>query len=112
MGNVKKTVEGRAKLGVEVFAEALLVVPKTLAENSGYDAQEVIIDLCDEHDKGNVVGLDVTTGEPLSPSTAGIYDNYIVKRQTISAAPVIASQLLLVDEIMRAGMNMRGKGGP
>ena len=28
-----------AKRGVEAFAEAMLVIPKTLAENSGYDAQ-------------------------------------------------------------------------
>ena len=36
---VKKGVEGRAKLGVEAFAEALLGIPKILAENSGFDAQ-------------------------------------------------------------------------
>jgi T-complex protein 1 subunit zeta len=53
------------------------------------------------------VGLDINTGEPLDPATVGIYDNYNVKRQVIMSAPVIASQLLLVDEIMRAGMNMR-----
>jgi hypothetical protein len=35
----------------------------------------------DEHDKGNVVGLDVTTGEPCQPEMAGVYDNYIVKKQ-------------------------------
>lgn len=35
----RKTVEGRAKLGVTAFAEALLGIPKILAENSGYDAQ-------------------------------------------------------------------------
>merc|ERR1712188_238268 len=34
--------QGRAKLGVEVFAESLLVVPKAIAENSGH-AQDVII---------------------------------------------------------------------
>merc|ERR1711959_835511 len=34
---------GRAKLGIEIFAESLLVVPKALAENSGHDAQDVII---------------------------------------------------------------------
>ena len=34
-----KGVQGRAKLGVEAFAEALLGVPKILAENCGYDAQ-------------------------------------------------------------------------
>lgn len=35
----KKAAQGRAKLGVEAFAEALLGVPKILAENSGFDAQ-------------------------------------------------------------------------
>ena len=42
---VKKTVEGRAKLGIDAFAQALLGIPKTLAENSGYDAQETVIKL-------------------------------------------------------------------
>jgi chaperonin GroEL (HSP60 family) len=39
----KKTVSGRAKLGIEAFAEALLGFPKILAENSGHDPQEAII---------------------------------------------------------------------
>mmetsp|Transcript_18797 Transcript_18797/g.41128 ORF Transcript_18797/g.41128 Transcript_18797/m.41128 type:complete len:536 (-) Transcript_18797:342-1949(-) len=104
---VMATVQGRAKLGVEAFAEALLVIPKTLAENSGFDAQEKNIELTDEYVKGNVVGLDVVTGDPMSPSMLGVYDNFCVKRQILHSAPVIASQLLLVDEVMRAGMNMR-----
>ncbi len=54
-----------------------------------------------------MVGLDVETGEPLDPSLSGIYDNYIVKKQVIQSAPVVASQLLLVDEVIRAGINMR-----
>ncbi len=33
----QKTVAGRAKLGVQAFADALLVIPKTLAQNSGLD---------------------------------------------------------------------------
>lgn len=40
-----KTLKQRAQLGVEAFADALLVVPKTLAENSGLDTQDVIIAL-------------------------------------------------------------------
>lgn len=32
-----KEVTGKVKLGVLAFAEALLVIPKTLAENSGFD---------------------------------------------------------------------------
>lgn len=38
-------LEQRAQLGVVAFADALLVVPKTLAENSGLDTQDVIIAL-------------------------------------------------------------------
>ncbi|GAQ84120.1 TCP-1/cpn60 chaperonin family protein [Klebsormidium nitens] len=109
MHDIKKTVKGRAQLGVEAFADALLVIPKTLAENSGLDTQDVIINLQSEHDSGSVVGLNIVTGEPMDPQVEGVFDNYNVKKQIINSAPVIASQLLLVDEVMRAGRNMRGK---
>jgi len=45
----KETVKGKAKLGVETFARALLVIPKTLAENCGYDVQDTIINLNDAY---------------------------------------------------------------
>lgn len=51
-------------------------------------------------------GLDVLTGKALLPSIEGIWDNYRVKRQFIQLSTVIASQLLLVDEVMSAGKNM------
>ncbi|KAK8954334.1 hypothetical protein KSP39_PZI002395 [Platanthera zijinensis] len=107
INNVKKTVQGRAQVGIEAFADALLVVPKTLAENSGLDTQDVIISLKNEHENGNIVGLNHHTGEPIDPQMEGIFDNYSVKRQIINSVPVIASQLLLVDEVIRAGRNMR-----
>ena len=28
---------GKVKLGIQMFAEALLVIPRTLADNSGFD---------------------------------------------------------------------------
>jgi len=105
--NVKKTVKGRAQLGVEAFAEALLVIPKTLAQNSGLDTQDVLVSLQNEHDRELVVGLNHHTGEPIDPQMEGIFDNYSVKRQIINSGPIIASQLLLVDEVIRAGRNMR-----
>uniref|UniRef100_A0A7N0T9F2 Uncharacterized protein n=2 Tax=Kalanchoe fedtschenkoi TaxID=63787 RepID=A0A7N0T9F2_KALFE len=107
LNEVKKTVKGRAQLGIQAFADALLVVPKTLAENAGLDTQDVIISLTGEHDRGNIVGLNQHTGEPLDPQMEGIFDNYSVKRQIINSGPIIASQLLLVDEVIRAGRNMR-----
>ncbi|CAM9971485.1 unnamed protein product, partial [Sphacelaria rigidula] len=35
-----RALKGRAKLGIEAYAESMLVVPKTLAENSGFDIQD------------------------------------------------------------------------
>jgi len=104
---IVKTVQGRARLGVEAFAEALLIVPKTLAVNSGNDPQEALISMQNEHEKGNFLGFDVESGEPTDPCMAGIYDNLIVKKQILQSSPIIASQLLLVDEVIRAGRNMR-----
>lgn len=40
-----KTVPGRARLGLQAFADALLVIPKTLASNAGLDSQDAIIKL-------------------------------------------------------------------
>ncbi|XP_013384439.1 T-complex protein 1 subunit zeta [Lingula anatina] len=101
----KETVKGRARLGIAAYAEALLVIPKTLARNSGLDAQETIVKLQEEYaSAGQPVGIDLATGECLLPMDAGIVDNYRVKRQLLHSCTVIASNLLLVDEIMRAGM--------
>lgn len=36
----RKQVKGKAKYGVSAFADALLVIPKTLAANSGHDIQD------------------------------------------------------------------------
>jgi T-complex protein 1 subunit zeta len=81
----------------------LLVIPKTLASNGGYDAQDTLVALQDEHLQGHQVGVDLTTGDALDPVTEGIYDNYRVHRHMIHSCSVIASNLLLVDEMMRAG---------
>jgi len=104
----KNKMTGRAKLGVQAFADALLVIPKTLAENAGYDAQESIIKLQESHASGSSkVGFDIHTGEPMDPSEVGIYDNYRVKHQMMDSSAIISSQLLLVDEVIRAGKQMK-----
>eukprot|EP01097_Dermamoeba_algensis_P001731 TRINITY_DN1651_c0_g1_i4.p1 TRINITY_DN1651_c0_g1~~TRINITY_DN1651_c0_g1_i4.p1 ORF type:complete len:554 (+),score=179.94 TRINITY_DN1651_c0_g1_i4:55-1662(+) len=107
MNKYKDQVTGRAKLGVQAFADALLVIPKTLAENSGYDTQDSIIKLQEGINAGHVVGIDVYTGEPMDPDAEGIYDIYRAKRQLLNSSSVIASQLLLVDEIIKAGKQMK-----
>ena len=59
----KKTVKGKAKWGVSAFADALLVIPKTLAANSGHDIQDsckslesIPISLYSQNDSGCAAG--------------------------------------------------------
>ena len=107
MTHGRKLASGKAKLGVEAFANAMLVVPKALCENSGLDAQDSVIKVQEAHDAGVPSGIDLATGDPMDPNVTGVYDNFKVKQQILFSAPVIASQLLLVDEVIRAGHNMR-----
>ncbi|KFU86351.1 T-complex protein 1 subunit zeta, partial [Chaetura pelagica] len=102
----KPNVKGRAQLGVQAFADALLIIPKVLAQNSGYDPQETLVKVQAEHvESGQLTGVDLNTGEPMVAAAAGIWDNYNVKKQLLHSCTVIASNILLVDEIMRAGMS-------
>lgn len=101
-----KTVKGKTRLAIQAYADAMLVIPKVLAVNSGYDAQDTIVKLQEEAELSpDPIGLDLSTGEPMKPLDLGVYDNYIVKKQIINSCTVIASNLLLVDEVMRAGLS-------
>jgi T-complex protein 1 subunit zeta len=100
-GPIKKSAKGRVKMGVQAFADALLIIPKTLAQNGGFDVQDVVVALqvragptwvaCmmlmlfekDEQAEGNTVGIDLESGEPFDPTVEGIWDNYRVKRQML-----------------------------
>lgn len=105
-------VKGRARFGVQAFADALLVIPKTLAANSGFDTIDTLLALQEEHRAGHVVGLDVQTGDPCDPDAEGIYDNVVVKKHFVNAATMITSQLLLVDEVLRAASKKEVDNAP
>ncbi|XP_069883318.1 T-complex protein 1 subunit zeta-2 isoform X3 [Dipodomys merriami] len=102
----KYSIQGRARLGVQAFADALLIIPKVLAQNSGYDLQDTLVKVQAEHSESKqLVGIDLNTGEPMVAADAGVWDNYCVKKQLLHSCTVIATNILLVDEIMRAGMS-------
>ncbi|KAJ3074179.1 T-complex protein 1 subunit zeta [Podochytrium sp. JEL0797] len=106
----KASVKGRTKMGVQAFADALLIIPKTLARNAGFDAQDVIVMMQEEYAEGHVVGVDLKTGETCDPEMEGIFDNYRVHRHLLHSCSVIASNFLLVDEMMRAGRSSLRSG--
>ena len=61
-----KTLSGKKRLGVDCFTQALLVIPKTLAQNGGFDGQDVVMQLveCQEKEPSKNFGVDLTLGEP------------------------------------------------
>ena len=54
--------------------------------NSGFDVQDTIVKLQEESRLvEEPLGLDVNSGEALKPADAGIFDNYVVKKQIINS---------------------------
>ncbi|CUM46703.1 T-complex protein 1 subunit zeta [Debaryomyces fabryi] len=106
-------LRGKNKSGIKAFSEALLVIPKTLSKNAGLDSLETLSNCQDEIDD-RIVGIDLKSGEPMDPTIEGVWDSYRVMRNAISAATGIASNLLLCDELLKAGRSSlkEGAGGP
>ena len=74
-------MSGKAKIGVTCFGNALLVIPRVLAENSGFDSQDTLLKVQEAHQKNKeAYGVDVHTGEPLPAAVSSVWDNYMVKR--------------------------------
>lgn len=65
--------------------------------------QHPVSALQDEQVEGNVVGLDLKTGEPMDPALEGVYDSYRVLRNCVASSAEIAMNLLLCDEMLKAG---------
>jgi T-complex protein 1 subunit zeta len=104
----RDNVVGKAFLGVKAFAEALLVIPKAICENAGIDSQESILKAIKaSREAKSPMGIDINTGDAINPILQGIADNYCVKKSFLNLGPVLVQQLLLVDEVMRAGKQMR-----
>lgn len=112
----KQGVKGKTKTGIEAFAEALLVVPKTLVKNSGHDPLDVLA-MCEDEledakdsDEERYVGVDLSLGDSCDPTIEGVWDSYRVIRNAVNGATGIASNLLLCDELLRAGRSTLKEG--
>jgi len=107
-----KKVGGKEQLAVEAFAEALKVIPKTLAENAGLDTIDVLVKAISEHkNKGKAIGVDVFAGEPADMLERGVIEPARVKRQAIKSASEVAIMILRIDDVIAAKFSKsEGKG--
>jgi len=105
---MQSSVSPEEKAGLLTFANALEVIPRTLALNAGLDPYHVVESLRAQAGTQRV-GLDIDTGKLILPEKQGIIDSYRVKRQFLHLGTLIAMKLLMVDEILSAGKKMTGE---
>ncbi|MCD6510154.1 MAG: thermosome subunit, partial [Thermoprotei archaeon] len=109
-------IGGREQLAIEAFANAIEVIPRTLAENAGLDPIDIITELRAAHEKGDgwKYGVDVFEGKVSDMVAKGVIEPISVKLQAIRSALEVATLLLRIDDIIAASKleeEKKGKGG-
>lgn len=99
-----QSVGGREQLAIEAFAEALEVIPWTLAENAGMDSIDVLIELKNAHTKktGKNFGVNVLENKVSDMLQAKVLEPLRVKTQAIESATEVASMILRIDDVIAA----------
>ena len=112
------TLIGREQLAVAKFADALEVIPRTLADNAGLDPIDILVEMRSQHEKGkNTAGLNVFTGKVVDMWKEGVVEPLRVKVQAINSATEAATMILRIDDVLSSksspsgGMPPGGMGG-
>jgi len=107
------TLSGREQLAVTRFAAAMEIIPKTLAENAGLDAIDMLADLRTQHENGNkYVGLDVYEGKTIDMLERGVIEPLRVKTQAIASATEAAAMILRIDDVISSAKDAKPKKKP
>jgi len=108
-----QTLGGREQLAVEVFADSLDIVPKTLAENAGLDQIDVLMKLRAAHQAGyKFAAHDLETGKVINDmAAAGVVEPTIVKIQAIKSSTEAASMILRIDDVIAGAKSAMPPGG-
>ncbi|MCW4003021.1 MAG: thermosome subunit beta [Candidatus Bathyarchaeota archaeon] len=107
-------VGGREQLAVEAFADAVEVIPRTLAENAGLEPIDILVELRATHDKedGKNKGINVFSGKLQNSIDNGVIEPIVVKEQAIKSAAESAAMILRIDDIITAKAPKAPAGGP
>ena len=95
-------IEGRKQLAVEAFADAIDIIPRTLAENTGMDPIDALVDLRSRHQNEGIAGIIAhgQTGEIGDPIEHGVLDPAAVKREAIESATEAATMIVRIDDVI------------
>ncbi|MDI6730103.1 MAG: thermosome subunit alpha [Candidatus Altarchaeum sp.] len=103
LDNYAKTVGGREQLAISAFAEALEIIPKTLAESAGMDAIDTIVSLKEKHAKGKEgidFGVDVMNKKIANMYEQNVIEPLKIKTQAIASATEAVEMILRIDDVV------------
>ncbi len=114
-----QSYSGREQLAILAFADAMEIIPRTLAENAGLDPIDMLVELRSAHeDENKTHGIDVSLGKIVNMKTKGVIEPLKIKTQAIKSAAEAAEMILRIDDIISAGKLEKGgvppmpPGGP
>jgi thermosome len=107
------SLEGRAQLAAQKFADALESVPTALAENAGMDPIDSMTELRAKQEKGDRwTGIDVMNTKVSDMFKRNVVEPVAVKEQIIKSATEAASMILRIDDVVAAGKSKAPAGPP
>jgi thermosome len=113
MRDYAKQIGGREQLAIEAFADALEIIPRTLAESAGMDPIDTLVKLRSMHAKGSrTFGINVLGSKVDNMKSLDVIEPTKVKRQAIASASEAAGMILKIDDIIAASKPRGGGGMP
>jgi archaeal chaperonin len=107
--------EGREQLAIKKYAEALEIIPLTIAENAGMDPINTMVTLRAKHSQGKKwTGIDARNTRVADMFSIDIIEPVAVKEQIIKSATEAACMILRIDDVIASsgGRSGGGRGPP
>jgi thermosome len=104
--------DGRQQLAIKKYAEALEVIPLTIAENAGMDPIDTMVALRAKQSDGKKwTGINAKEGKISDMLAQNIVEPVVVKKQIIKSATETASMILRIDDVIAISGAPGGGGG-
>ena len=105
--------DGRQQLAIKKYAEALEVIPLTIAENAGMDPIDTMVALRAKQSDGKKwTGINAKEGKISDMLSQNIIEPVVVKQQIIKSATETASMILRIDDVIAISGAPGGGGMP
>ena len=105
-------LSGKEQLAVQAFADALEIIPLSLAENAGMDPIDTLTEIRSKHQaKLKWFGVDPVKGKVADLAKLEVYEPLAVKVQALKSASEAAGMILKIDDVI-ASSKSKESGPP